>query len=102
MCVRSGVMSWRHTSGEVRSAARDSIVHFVDSSDGLLGAEMSVRMIWLMEESERSALASAWPMKPPAPVMRILAMLLVVQMCVADVFVPYPIRIVRTEAVCQT
>lgn len=57
------------TLGEVRSALSEVMRELYASGTG--GVERSVMVRWMFgEESKRGARIS-WPMKPPAPVMRI-------------------------------
>ena len=57
------------TSGEVRSALREVMRELYASGTG--GVERSVIVRWMFGlESKRGARIS-WPMKPPAPVIRI-------------------------------
>jgi hypothetical protein len=63
---------------EVRSAAKESITGDdaeLLSVDGTGGFIISVKVIEETCASDKSSLARAWPMKPPAPVMRILMLI---------------------------
>lgn len=69
--------SW-HVASEVRSAARELISgdHGESlSADGTGGFITSVNVIDETWASDKSSLASAWPIKPPAPVMRIFMLI---------------------------